>query len=141
MPCCVSCRWVAACELGASLVLQQYPSFSAEVPSVFCSSTARVLQQYRSFPAENPLIRAAYLVDPVDNTQYSPESPENPSATKALAASGRAAGISGAGILSSCNPEGGNYKVGGGGGVGGACACAHVGHARAYMCECVHVTC
>ena len=61
--------------------------------------------------AERPDIRAAYLVDPVDNTKQSPESPEFPSAAKALAACGREVGITGAGLVGSCNPEGSNYKV------------------------------
>lgn len=67
--------------------------------------------------AENPSIQAAFLVDPVDNTKFSPESPDSLSASKALAASGRAVGISGAAVIGSCNPEGSNYKVCVGGGL------------------------
>jgi hypothetical protein len=54
-------------------------------------------------------------VDPVDNTRFSPESPDYPSAAMALAESGREVGLMGAGIVGSCNPEGSNYKVRGGG--------------------------
>lgn len=57
-------------------------------------------------------MKAAFLVDPVDTTRFNPESPANPSATKALAAAGRPVGLAGAGIISSCNPEGSNWKVG-----------------------------
>lgn len=52
-----------------------------------------------------------YLIDPVDATSYAPESPDYPSAAAALAASGKPAGITGAGVLSSCNPTAGNYAV------------------------------
>lgn len=61
--------------------------------------------------SDNPNVRAAYLIDPVDNTQYQPESADNPSAEKALKASGKAVGMSGAGVIGPCNPDGGNYKV------------------------------
>ena len=60
----------------------------------------------------NPeMVQGAYLIDPVDNTKQTPESPSCPSAVKALAASGLAAAISGAGVLGRCNPEGSNFHV------------------------------
>ncbi|KAF8056356.1 hypothetical protein HT031_006355 [Scenedesmus sp. PABB004] len=61
--------------------------------------------------ATNPSVRAAYLVDPVDNTMFSPESEQYPSAAKALAAAQprRRAGVSGAGVVSLCNPADANY--------------------------------
>ena len=56
-------------------------------------------------------IKAAYLVDPVDNTKQTPEGPDYPSGVKALKQLGKPVGISGAGIVGRCNPEGSNYKV------------------------------
>ena len=56
-------------------------------------------------------MKAAYLVDPVDNTKYSPEGEEYPSGVKALKRVGKPVGITGAGIMGRCNPEGSNYKV------------------------------
>ncbi|KAI3429238.1 hypothetical protein D9Q98_005337 [Chlorella vulgaris] len=62
-----------------------------------------------TFTGNPKLVRAAYLVDPVDVTQYAPESPANPSAIRALRESGRRVGMSAAGILSSCNPVDAGY--------------------------------
>ncbi len=56
-------------------------------------------------------IRAAYLVDPVDNSTFTPSSPQNPSAYDALKASGRAVGISGATVVGACNPKRSNFEV------------------------------
>jgi hypothetical protein len=55
-----------------------------------------------------PTAAAAFAVD---NTMFSPEGPNYPAAAKALAALNprRIAGVSGAGIISSCNPSGTNY--------------------------------
>jgi len=61
--------------------------------------------------ANNNSVKAAWLIDPIDASRWAPESPENPSAARALARSGKTAGIEGAGILSSCNPTEGNYQV------------------------------
>ena len=61
--------------------------------------------------AGNLRVNAAYLVDPVDNTKYSPEGEEYPSGVKALKRVGKPVGITGAGIMGRCNPEGSNYKV------------------------------
>ena len=55
--------------------------------------------------------KAAFLIDPVDNTKDAPESPVCPNASKALRASGKRVGMVGAGVIGSCNPEGSNYKV------------------------------
>jgi hypothetical protein len=54
---------------------------------------------------------AAWLVDPVDQTQFAPESANNPSAAKALAAAGRPVGVVGAGVRGSCNPDEGDEKL------------------------------
>lgn len=55
-------------------------------------------------------ITAAYLVDPVDVSRWAPDSKENPSAARLLREAGNLAiGISGAGIISSCNPTEGNF--------------------------------
>ena len=51
------------------------------------------------------------MLDPVDNTRHTPESPAYPSAAKALARSDRAVGISGAAHTGNCNPEGSNCRV------------------------------
>ena len=61
--------------------------------------------------AGNRHIKAAYLVDPVDNTKQTPEGPDYPSGVMALNQLGKPVGISGAGIVGRCNPEGSNYKV------------------------------
>ncbi|KAK9817550.1 hypothetical protein WJX74_004164 [Apatococcus lobatus] len=61
--------------------------------------------------AGNPRVKAAYLIDPVDNVaRVSPEGPLYPNAAKALTACGRRIGIAGASILGSCNPAGSNWK-------------------------------
>ncbi|CAK0760866.1 hypothetical protein CVIRNUC_002807 [Coccomyxa viridis] len=60
--------------------------------------------------AGNSRVIAAYLIDPVDNTKYSPEGEEYPSGVKALKRVGKPVGITGAGIMGRCNPEGSNYK-------------------------------
>lgn len=58
----------------------------------------------------NTTIGATFLIDPVDTTNYIPDSDNNPSAAAALAKRGGKGGdnlpigILGAGILSSCNP-------------------------------------
>lgn len=56
-------------------------------------------------------IRTAFLIDPVDNTSFTPESADYPSASKALRAAGKPFGLAAAGIVGSSNPEGSNYKV------------------------------
>ena len=56
-------------------------------------------------------VKAAYLVDPVDNTRQTPESPAYPSAIRALRAAGLPVGITGASITSSCNPADANHQV------------------------------
>lgn len=62
--------------------------------------------------ASNPAIKTSYLIDPVDNTVFSPESDAYPSAVKALQQQDprKIAGVTGAGITSLCNPEGSNYS-------------------------------
>jgi len=61
--------------------------------------------------AENKDIKAAWLVDPVDTSQFAPVSAENPSAVVALKKSKKKIGVAGASILSSCNPTEGNYNA------------------------------
>lgn len=56
-------------------------------------------------------IKAAFLVDPVDNTQETPEGPDYPSAAKALQVTGRPVAMCGASIIGSCNPAGSNWQV------------------------------
>lgn len=56
-------------------------------------------------------VKAAFLVDPVDNTRETPEGPDYPSAAKALQAAGKAVAICGASIITGCNPAGSNWQV------------------------------
>eukprot|EP00882_Tetradesmus_deserticola_P000551 GHRQ01000604.1.p1 GENE.GHRQ01000604.1~~GHRQ01000604.1.p1 ORF type:complete len:408 (+),score=121.30 GHRQ01000604.1:413-1636(+) len=56
-------------------------------------------------------IRSAFLIDPVDNTAYTPESAAYPSASKALRAAGRRFGVAAAGLIGSANPEGSNWRL------------------------------
>ncbi|KAK9909925.1 hypothetical protein WJX75_009568 [Coccomyxa subellipsoidea] len=60
--------------------------------------------------ANRPQVKAAYLIDPVDNTTYTPESTDYPSAVRALRESGKAVAITGAGIVGRCNPNGSNSE-------------------------------
>lgn len=53
-------------------------------------------------------VAAAWLVDPIDSSTFSPISPENPSGVEAIR--GKEIGVEGAGIRSSCNPTEGNYQ-------------------------------
>lgn len=66
--------------------------------------------QFYAF-ADRAQIKAGYLIDPVDNTDFTRESADYPSAVRALLQSGQAVGITGAGIVGRCNPNGSNYKV------------------------------
>ena len=61
--------------------------------------------------AGHPAVKAAFLIDPVDNTRETPEGPEYPSAAKALKAAGKALGIVGASVITGCNPDGSNWQV------------------------------
>lgn len=56
-------------------------------------------------------VKAAYLIDPVDNTKFTPESSQYPSAVKALQRSGKPVGLTGAGVVGSCNPKGSNFQA------------------------------
>ncbi|CAL8467607.1 g7145 [Coccomyxa elongata] len=60
--------------------------------------------------ANRAQVKAAYLIDPVDNTDFTPESADYPSAVRALLQSGQPVAITGAGIIGRCNPNGSNYK-------------------------------
>ncbi|GBF95133.1 hypothetical protein Rsub_07717 [Raphidocelis subcapitata] len=64
--------------------------------------------QLAAAPAE---FETAFLIDPIDNTMFSPEGPDYPSAVKALAALDpkKAFGLIGAGVPSACNPPEANY--------------------------------
>lgn len=61
--------------------------------------------------ADHAQVKAAYLIDPVDNTTFTPESSGYPSAVKALLQSGKPLALTGAGIVGRCNPNGSNYEV------------------------------
>ena len=56
-------------------------------------------------------IRAAALIDPVDNTDFTPESADYPSAVRALRRAGRPLAITGAGVVGRCNPPGSNFQA------------------------------
>lgn len=56
-------------------------------------------------------VSAAYLMDPVDNTTFTPESEDYPSAAKALRRTQKPVGITGAGLIGRCNPHGSNFNV------------------------------
>ena len=56
-------------------------------------------------------VKAAFLVDPVDNTRETPESVDYPSAAKALKSANRPVGIAGASVITGCNPAGSNWEV------------------------------
>ncbi len=58
-----------------------------------------------------PSVKAAFLVDPVDNTRETPESVDYPSAAKALKSANRPVGIAGASVITGCNPAGSNWEV------------------------------
>ena len=58
----------------------------------------------------NGAVKAGWLIDPIDESAFAPISKENPSGVAALRASGKAIGVEGAGIKSSCNPPAGNYS-------------------------------
>jgi hypothetical protein len=58
---------------------------------------------------DNPSkVAAAYLVDPIDSSTFSPVSKQNPSGVEAVR--GKPIAVEGAGIRSSCNPTEGNYQ-------------------------------
>lgn len=56
-------------------------------------------------------MKAAYGVDPVDNTDMTPVGPAYPSAIAALAGTGLPMGFTGASRTSMCNPRTANYQV------------------------------
>lgn len=59
----------------------------------------------------DPPIRAAGLIDPVDNTLFSPASALYPPGAPCLAAAGRPVALVGAGVVGACNPPGANYPT------------------------------
>ena len=59
----------------------------------------------------SPGVKAAFLVDPVDNTQETPEGPDYPSAAKALRVAGKPVAMCGASLIGKCNPTGSNWQV------------------------------
>jgi len=97
------------------ILLNHYAAFPAKHPFQHLTDCRRLLLAPISlFPpnlADRSDLKATYLLDPIDVTSYAPVSPDFPSAAAALAASGKPAGITGAGVLSSCNPTSGNYAV------------------------------
>ena len=54
-------------------------------------------------------VKGAWLIDPVDTSQYNPISPTNPSAVQALKKSGKRIGVTGASLKGPCNPAQGDY--------------------------------
>lgn len=54
--------------------------------------------------------KAAFLIDPVDNTRDAPESATSPNACKALRRSGKPVAMVAASIVGAGNPDGSNYK-------------------------------
>jgi len=65
----------------------------------------------KTFGAGDARVKAAFLVDPVDNTSQTPEGPKYPSAVRALRDAGLPVGITGAGLTGSCNPADANHQV------------------------------
>ena len=59
----------------------------------------------------SPSVKAAFLIDPVDNTRETPEGPDYPSAAVALQAARRPVAMCGASVIGSCNPAGSNWQV------------------------------
>ncbi|KAA6429379.1 MAG: hypothetical protein FRX49_00773, partial [Trebouxia sp. A1-2] len=62
------------------------------------------------FASGQSSVKAAFLVDPVDNTRETPESVDYPSAAKALKLANRPVGIAGASVITGCNPVGSNWE-------------------------------
>ncbi|GMH36356.1 hypothetical protein BSKO_04224 [Bryopsis sp. KO-2023] len=61
--------------------------------------------------ARMDIVKAAYLIDPVDNDgHFAKESEDYPSAAKALVGRNKRIGVVGSGITGRCNPDGANYK-------------------------------
>jgi len=83
------------------------------VPSKMC---LRVIHQQqlihcKKFGVGDARVKAAFLVDPVDNTSQTPEGPKYPSAVRALRDAGLPVGVTGAGLTGSCNPADANHQV------------------------------
>ncbi|KAL0050014.1 hypothetical protein WJX82_002740 [Trebouxia sp. C0006] len=62
------------------------------------------------FASGQSSVKAAFLVDPVDNTRETPESVDYPSAAKALKSANTPVGIAGASVITGCNPAGSNWE-------------------------------
>lgn len=58
----------------------------------------------------NPAVKAAFLVDPVDNTRETPEGPKYPNAAKALQSADKPVAMCGASVITGCNPAGSNWQ-------------------------------
>ena len=61
--------------------------------------------------AADSRVKAAYGVDPVDNTDMTPVGPAYPSAVAALNGTGLPMGFTGATRTSMCNPKSANYQA------------------------------
>ena len=59
----------------------------------------------------NPAVKAAFLVDPVDNTRETPEGLDYPNAAKALRSASKPVAMCGASVITGCNPTGSNWQV------------------------------
>jgi hypothetical protein len=93
-----------------------FPALVLQNTAHVCDSIPQMFPQSHEHHLTSPdglghMIRCLLLQCAVDNTQFSPEGPNYPSAAAALAAAApqRIAGVSGAGIISACNPAGTNY--------------------------------
>ena len=100
-------RWIADGDIDTALS----ENVSANVSAIFSSGHSRggkvASLAFTSHPDD---VLAAVLVDPVDESAFSPISQSNPSAVAALRESGKAVSVIGAGITGSCNPTEGNYE-------------------------------
>jgi len=100
---------------GLQDLLDPISDITVDLNSVFSSGHSRggkVASLVFTEDDDRPLslIKAAFLIDPVDSSGFAPVSPENPSAVASLAASGKKIAVAGASIKGSCNPVEGNYE-------------------------------
>eukprot|EP00198_Chlamydomonas_reinhardtii_P006243 XP_001695579.1 predicted protein [Chlamydomonas reinhardtii] len=96
------CAHHVACELRRITA-------TAPIRSPYYVPHVALLKQLHNRAVGRTDVSGCVLFDPVDGSPMTPESADYPSATKALAAAGRSAGLVGAAITGSCNPVGQNY--------------------------------
>lgn len=100
---------------GLQDVLNPVSNITVDLSSVYSSGHSRGGKVASLIFTEDddrplPLIKAAFLIDPVDSSGFAPVSSENPSAVASLAASGKKVAVAGASVIGSCNPVEGNYQ-------------------------------